>query len=220
MKSDEEWMSIKDILDLYANKMLVANPEYQRGVVWGAKQKKKLIDSVFRGYPLPLIYLHHIKKTVAGMQREDFEIIDGQQRITSLHEYVEGSFSLFDPVKDDAEANSLAFSRTSHALGVASTSRTFRRNFRPKSWIRSSSLPRSSQTMRTMFETCSSACKAVCPSTRRRLGTLGRASLRSTFWPSEESRKFRDFRATVFSKVQWGLIQRRIAEKRVSSRPR
>lgn len=43
------------------------------------------------------------------MQREDFEIIDGQQRITALYEYVEGSFQLFDPVKDDSEAKFPAF---------------------------------------------------------------------------------------------------------------
>lgn len=104
MISNQEKKSVGDLIELYKNKMLTANPEYQRGVVWGGKQKKKLIDSVFRGYPLPLIYLHHIKKSVAGMQREDLEIIDGQQRITSLYEYVEGSFSLYDPIKDDREA--------------------------------------------------------------------------------------------------------------------
>jgi hypothetical protein len=104
MKSQHEWMSIEDLTELYKNKMLAANPEYQRGVVWSPKQKKKLIDSVLRGYPLPLIYLHHIKKIVAGMQREDFEIIDGQQRITALYEFVEGNFSLYDPIKDDQEA--------------------------------------------------------------------------------------------------------------------
>lgn len=89
--------------------MLKANPEYQRGAVWPASLKKKLIDSVLRRYPLPLIYLHHIKKTVAGMIREDLEIIDGQQRITALYEFAEGSFGLFDPVNDDKEAKFPAF---------------------------------------------------------------------------------------------------------------
>jgi hypothetical protein len=45
------------------------------------------------------------------MQREDLEIIDGQQRITSLYEYFEGGFSLFDPVKDDQEAKFPRFIR-------------------------------------------------------------------------------------------------------------
>ncbi|MES5486336.1 DUF262 domain-containing protein [Bradyrhizobium sp. INPA03-11B] len=109
MQAIPDTKSVKDLVDLYKNKMLTANPEYQRGVVWSKTQKKKLLDSVFRGYPLPLIYLHHIKKNVAGMQREDLEIIDGQQRITALYEFVEGGFKLFDPIKDDAEAKFPAF---------------------------------------------------------------------------------------------------------------
>jgi uncharacterized protein with ParB-like and HNH nuclease domain len=62
MQTTHSSIAIKDLINLYKNKMLVANPEYQRGVVWGNKQKKKLVDSVLRGYPLPLIYLHYIKK--------------------------------------------------------------------------------------------------------------------------------------------------------------
>ncbi|MES1226159.1 MAG: DUF262 domain-containing protein [Bacteroidota bacterium] len=83
-------MTIKDILDLRDNNMLTVNPEYQRGEVWTDNQRKKLIDSVLRNYPLPLIYLHHIKKTVAGIPREDFEIIDGQQRISALGKFYKG----------------------------------------------------------------------------------------------------------------------------------
>jgi uncharacterized protein with ParB-like and HNH nuclease domain len=41
--------------------MLVVNPEYQRGVVWTSALKKRLVDSVLRGYPIPLIYLHLIR---------------------------------------------------------------------------------------------------------------------------------------------------------------
>ncbi len=89
--------------------MLKANPEYQRGVVWSQTQRKKLIDSVLRGYPLPMIYLHHIKKNVAGMQREDLEVIDGQQRIKALFDFSEDGFKLFDPVADEKTAKFPAF---------------------------------------------------------------------------------------------------------------
>ena len=96
--------SINELLEWYRNGMLKPNFEYQRGQVWTVAQKKKLVDSVMREYPLPLIYLHHIKKSVSGMQRDDLEIIDGQQRINALNEFAEGVFALFDPVKDDAKA--------------------------------------------------------------------------------------------------------------------
>ncbi len=97
-------IKIKDLLELKHNNMLTVNPEYQRGAVWKDPQQKKLIDSVFRSYPLPLIYLHHKKRTVAGMQREDLEIIDGQQRINALNKFGQNALKLFDPVKDDKAA--------------------------------------------------------------------------------------------------------------------
>lgn len=94
-------LKIQDLLDLKRNNMLTVNPEYQRGAVWLEPQQKKLIDSVLRGYPLPLIYLHHKKRSVAGMQREDLEIIDGQQRINALNIFSQNALRLFDPVKDE-----------------------------------------------------------------------------------------------------------------------
>jgi len=104
MEMEPSTLTVQQILDLRHNKMLTVNAEYQRGPVWSSSQKKRLIDSVLRGYPIPLIYLHHIKTSVAGMQREDLEVIDGQQRINSLYEFKEGAWKLFDPIKDDKEA--------------------------------------------------------------------------------------------------------------------
>lgn len=104
MEMERDTLTVQQILDLRNNKMLTVNAEYQRGPVWSSAQKKRLIDSVLRSYPIPLIYLHHIKRSVAGMQREDLEVIDGQQRINSLYEFREGALKLFDPVKDDKEA--------------------------------------------------------------------------------------------------------------------
>lgn len=57
-----------------------------------------------RGYPLPVIYLHHITRVVASITQEGFEIIDGQQRITAIAEYMADDFALFDPVKDRLKA--------------------------------------------------------------------------------------------------------------------
>jgi uncharacterized protein with ParB-like and HNH nuclease domain len=104
MKADPDDVKVRDVLDLKSQQMLVVNPEYQRGVVWTQAQKKKLVDSVLRGYPLPLIYFHHIKQTAGKLVSERYEVIDGQQRINALSEYHEGAFKLFDPEKDAAEA--------------------------------------------------------------------------------------------------------------------
>ena len=112
MKMTRSEFTVAELLDLRRNHMLTANPEYQRGEVWTVTQQKKLIDSIMREYPLPLIYLHHIQRTVAGAQRDDFEIIDGQQRINALHYFAEGAYKLFDSTKDDREARFPNFLKT------------------------------------------------------------------------------------------------------------
>ena len=109
MQSKPDTKTVKALLNLRKSGMLIVNPEYQRGEVWNAGQQKKLIDSVLRGYPIPLIYLHYIKRTVEGFVQEGFEVIDGQQRINALYLYTEGRFKLFDPVKDETEARFPAF---------------------------------------------------------------------------------------------------------------
>jgi Protein of unknown function DUF262/HNH endonuclease len=100
LKSTPENQPIGALLDLKKANMLSANPEYQRGKVWDEPQEKRLIDSVFREYPLPLFYLHHLHKQVAGFESNTLEVIDGQQRLNALHKFREGHFKLFDPVAD------------------------------------------------------------------------------------------------------------------------
>jgi len=109
MKATPDTKTIDALLQWRKANMLTANPEYQRGEVWTLPQKKRLLDSVLRGYHIPLIYLHHIKTEVAGAKREDFEIIDGQQRINAMYEFREGAFKLFDPVADAEEARFPSF---------------------------------------------------------------------------------------------------------------
>jgi hypothetical protein len=109
MKTTPDTKTVRALLELRKNNMLIVNPEYQRGEVWTQPQQKRLIDSVLRGYPIPLIYLHYIKREVAGFQQHGFEVIDGQQRINALYLYTEGQFKLFDPVADEADARFPSF---------------------------------------------------------------------------------------------------------------
>jgi len=45
MKAALDDLTVKDLLDLKSQQMLVVNAEYQRGPVWTPSQKKKLVDS-------------------------------------------------------------------------------------------------------------------------------------------------------------------------------
>ena len=69
---------------------LVIQPEYQRNYLY-AKQKMEeaVIRSVLSGYPLGLLYFNKI-----GMDK--YEVLDGQQRITSLGRFLTGKFPLID----------------------------------------------------------------------------------------------------------------------------
>ncbi|WP_226551181.1 DUF262 domain-containing protein [Celeribacter naphthalenivorans] len=111
MKSNLEKYSVKTLIELRQNKMLVVNDEYQRGAVWSADQKKKLIDSMLRGYPIPILYLHKISRKVGLLSRDDLEIIDGQQRLNAIYEFVEGAFELYNPKTDLEKAKFPAFIR-------------------------------------------------------------------------------------------------------------
>jgi hypothetical protein len=56
-----------------------------------------LVDSVFRKYPIPPIFLHEIKtQGLGGRETIRYEIVDGQQRIRALAEYFSDKFSLLD----------------------------------------------------------------------------------------------------------------------------
>ena len=80
------------------------NPEYQRGEVWTLGQQKKLIDSIFRGYQLPIFYLHNIRETFSdGGIVDRLEIIDGQQRVNALYRFVKGDFRLYEVDDSDAK---------------------------------------------------------------------------------------------------------------------
>lgn len=109
MNTKTEPRTVKDLVEWRKHDLAKPNREYQRGVVWNRDQQRKLIDSVMRGYQLPIIYLHYNKKEVAGITQESYDIIDGQQRIEALYLFVEGAFPLYEA--DDEKARFPKFLR-------------------------------------------------------------------------------------------------------------
>ena len=69
---------------------LTIQPEYQRNYIYAdGKKDVAVIESVIKGYPLGLIYFN---KTSNGQ----FEVLDGQQRITSIGRFLRNKFALKD----------------------------------------------------------------------------------------------------------------------------
>ena len=58
MKTELKTRSLKSLADARLANELRPKPEYQRGTVWKLPQKQGLIDSLLRGYQIPLFYVH------------------------------------------------------------------------------------------------------------------------------------------------------------------
>lgn len=78
---------------------LVVQPEYQRNYIYGdGKRDVAVIQSIISGYPLGLMYF---------VKRNDgkYEVLDGQQRITSIGRFIGSAASRFMVDFDGRETN-------------------------------------------------------------------------------------------------------------------
>lgn len=83
-------MSIQEAYRLYREGKLIVNRKYQRKLVWTNEEKEMLIDSVLKGYPIPLILLAE-RPIIHGYGI--YEILDGVQRLTSIFDFIENRVS-------------------------------------------------------------------------------------------------------------------------------
>ncbi len=69
---------------------LVIQPEYQRNYIYAdGKKDVAVVDSLLKKYPLGLIYFVKVGK-------DKYEVLDGQQRITSFGRFVTNKFAVVD----------------------------------------------------------------------------------------------------------------------------
>ena len=60
-------------------------PGFQRNYVWDVRRASKLVESLIIGLPVPQIFLYEAA-------RNQFHVIDGQQRLMSLYYFIEQRF--------------------------------------------------------------------------------------------------------------------------------
>lgn len=71
---------------------LTIQPEYQRNYLYadgGGKREVAVVESLLKTYPLGLIYFNKVGE-------DKFEVLDGQQRITSIGRFVTNKFAIMD----------------------------------------------------------------------------------------------------------------------------
>ena len=88
IRVDQQMLSVKYMLELMDQNLIELNPGYQRRRVWkDNKRKSLLIESLMLRIPIPAFYFY---------ENEDgqYQVIDGQQRLTTIKEFVSGEFRL------------------------------------------------------------------------------------------------------------------------------
>ncbi|WP_312560660.1 DUF262 domain-containing protein [Anaerospora sp.] len=93
MKVTRNVFTIADLIKWFEEKSLLVNKDYQRGGgLWPLNARSYFIDTVLNGYPFPKITL---RQTINLRTRKtEREIIDGQQRITTIGDFISNKFEL------------------------------------------------------------------------------------------------------------------------------
>lgn len=88
IRIEQQMLSVKYLYELHESGLLETNPNFQRKPVWKEnKRKSLLIESLMLRIPIPAFYFY---------ENEDsqFQVIDGQQRLLTIFEFLRGEFKL------------------------------------------------------------------------------------------------------------------------------
>jgi hypothetical protein len=94
VKYTQDDYSVKDLVEQFQKNALLVNQDYQRGAVWTERQQGKFLDSLFRGYPVPAVFLRAIEHEGLRGTQSTFELIDGQQRLRALADFLQDKLKI------------------------------------------------------------------------------------------------------------------------------
>lgn len=87
----------------YSRDTYLVNRRYQRKLVWEIDEKKAFVDSLIKGYPVPLFLFSKTKYKV----NERFEIIDGMQRLNAVFSFIENDYPTNEGLYFDLSSTAL-----------------------------------------------------------------------------------------------------------------
>ena len=76
--------------DIREKKLEIA-PDFQRRFVWTQEHQEKFIDTILNGFPFPEIYVCRGETNIKTLKTTE-KVIDGQQRLTTIVNYIENNF--------------------------------------------------------------------------------------------------------------------------------
>jgi hypothetical protein len=83
---------INDFFSWYKRDELILQPKFQRRPVWSEKARSYLIDTIIRQLPVPKLYMRQRIDLVG--RRTVREIVDGQQRLRAVFDFLDGKFPI------------------------------------------------------------------------------------------------------------------------------
>lgn len=83
--------TIADIYEKIESGRLDLAPDFQRKFVWTHEHQEQFLDTILNGYPFPEIYVCQGETDIIKI-RTSQKVIDGQQRLTTIRNYIENSF--------------------------------------------------------------------------------------------------------------------------------
>ena len=83
----EDPQTVFELMRKYDNGKLIIEPDFQRNLVWERTQQSKFIESVILNFPIPPFYVNQTREG-------KYIVVDGLQRTSTLHEFVNNKFKL------------------------------------------------------------------------------------------------------------------------------
>jgi hypothetical protein len=101
---------------LHDQGQLILAAEFQRNSVWPRSAKAYLIDTIINDRPIPLLFFQRVSSAQTG--RPGYSVIDGQQRLRAIFEFLDDRFRLSQSDKKSNYYNK-KFSELPHAVREA-----------------------------------------------------------------------------------------------------
>ncbi len=120
MKINHSDYTISELHEAFKRKDIIINQAYQRSAgIWPVSARSYFIDTILEGFPFPKVYFY--QSFDARSRKPIREVVDGQQRLHTIVDFLENKFALssvsknfsgkkFDDLSDDQQRLFLVFS--------------------------------------------------------------------------------------------------------------
>jgi hypothetical protein len=107
--------TIAEVYDSIQSSRLILRPDFQRKFVWTHEHQEDFIDTILNGFPFPEIYVCEGSIDIQKLKTTR-HVIDGQQRLTTIKRYIEGTYekplnkvSTYNDLSDEKKAHFLSY---------------------------------------------------------------------------------------------------------------